>query len=345
MKISIKELCARGLPCDDTRQPGSTRACVGSPFPMERGMIWVNALRCLRRAVLGSVVLLGGMCTFAHAQGEKVVTYYLADPQGSVLVTADANGIVTGSTDYRPYGEQTVGLASSPSYTGHLRDDESGLVYAQQRYYDPQMGRFLSVDPLDVKQSEGRNFSRYWYGSNNPYRYTDPDGREVTCTQDTCTAVSNSLFTLAVDYSTLAALYTKRLIENATQPSQTTQNHSSSDAAPPVATPEPGTAESDEGCIYCVDGANTESGKDYVGSADDLGRRAATAKDGRDRTDATKVDSYKKGDRTDRQNKEQKAINERGGRDKLDNRRNEVAPDKWASRDIPPPPPPPPPKP
>jgi len=52
---------------------------------------------------------------------------------------------------------------------------------------------------------------------------------------------------------------------------------------------------------------------------------------------AEKVDSYKKGDRTDRQNKEQKAMNDRGGKDGLDNKRNEVAPKRWQERGIDPP--------
>lgn len=298
-------------------------------------MFWNHVGRRGRRLAAACIAI--AACMSAHAQSTKVVTYYFTDPQGSVLAPTDANGNLNGSTEYLPYGEPTAALASSPGYTGHLRDDESGLVYAQQRYFDPTIGRFLSVDPIGVGQSEGRNFSRYWYGNNNPYLYTDPDGREVTCAQDTCTAESHSLLEAAVDYGTLAALYTKRLIENAIRPTQSTQNQPADDVVP-VAQPEPGTADSDEGCIYCVDGVNTESGKDYVGSADDLGRRAATAKDGRDRTDATKVDRYKKGDRTDRQNKEQKAINERGGRDNLDNKRNEVAPDKWKDRNIPPPP-------
>lgn len=99
----------------------------------------------------------------------------------------------------------------------------------------------------------------------------------------------------------------------------------------------PGDAESDEGCIYCVDGSNTKSGKDYVGSSDDMGRRERDSSDGRDRRGAERVDSYRKGDRTDRQNKEQKAIDERGGKDILDNRRNEVSPTKWNDRNISPP--------
>lgn len=47
----------------------------------------------------------------------------------------------------------------------------------QQRYYDPSIGRFLSVDPVTAHAKPGQNFNRYWYGNNNPYKFTDPDGR------------------------------------------------------------------------------------------------------------------------------------------------------------------------
>jgi len=56
-------------------------------------------------------------------------------------------------------------------------DADTGLVYAQQRYYDPIVGRFLSVDPVTADAGSGGNFNRYWYANNNPYRFTDPDGR------------------------------------------------------------------------------------------------------------------------------------------------------------------------
>jgi uncharacterized protein RhaS with RHS repeats len=48
----------------------------------------------------------------------------------------------------------------------------------QQRYYDPMIGRSLSVDPVTAYSSPGANFNRYWYANNNPYRFTDPDGRQ-----------------------------------------------------------------------------------------------------------------------------------------------------------------------
>jgi len=47
----------------------------------------------------------------------------------------------------------------------------------RQRYYDPQIGRFLSVDPVSADLNTGANFNRYAYANNNPYKYTDPDGR------------------------------------------------------------------------------------------------------------------------------------------------------------------------
>jgi uncharacterized protein RhaS with RHS repeats len=47
----------------------------------------------------------------------------------------------------------------------------------QQRYYDPIAGRFLSVDPVTTDAATGGHFNRYAYADNNPYKYTDPDGR------------------------------------------------------------------------------------------------------------------------------------------------------------------------
>jgi hypothetical protein len=47
----------------------------------------------------------------------------------------------------------------------------------QARFYDPQVGRFLSTDPVDFRDDDPFTFNRYSYGNNNPYRYVDPDGR------------------------------------------------------------------------------------------------------------------------------------------------------------------------
>lgn len=55
----------------------------------------------------------------------------------------------------------------------------TGLTYMQQRYYDPQIGRFLSVDPVTAYEKPGQNFNRYWYANVNPYKFSDPDGRNA----------------------------------------------------------------------------------------------------------------------------------------------------------------------
>jgi len=46
----------------------------------------------------------------------------------------------------------------------------------QARYYDPVIGRFYSNDPVGFT-GDVTSFNRYSYVGNNPYKYTDPDGR------------------------------------------------------------------------------------------------------------------------------------------------------------------------
>jgi RHS repeat-associated protein len=65
-----------------------------------------------------------------------------------------------------------------------VQDAATGLTYMQQRYYDPLIGRFLSVDPVTAYSMLGANFNRYWYANNNPYKFTDPDGRFGTPWED-----------------------------------------------------------------------------------------------------------------------------------------------------------------
>jgi hypothetical protein len=43
---------------------------------------------------------------------------------------------------------------------------------------DPALGIFLSVDPVTAYSNPMGAFNRYWYAGNNPYTFTDPDGRD-----------------------------------------------------------------------------------------------------------------------------------------------------------------------
>ena len=104
--------------------------------------------------------------------------YQHTDALGSPVAITDANRTVLERRQYDPFGAQLNGpLHDGPGYTGHVSDAATGLSYMQQRYYDPGIGRFLSIDPVSVASNTGDNFNRYWYANNNPYKFKDWDGR------------------------------------------------------------------------------------------------------------------------------------------------------------------------
>ncbi|HET8553284.1 MAG TPA: RHS repeat-associated core domain-containing protein [Rhodanobacteraceae bacterium] len=117
----------------------------------------------------------------AYAQQSNTVTkvtLIMTDAQGNVLMTTDVHGNVLAHYTYRPYGMQQSGPTNKgPGYTGHVNDPNTGLVYMQQRYYDPD-GRFISPDPIGPTPGNIYSFNRYAYANNNPVRFVDPDGRK-----------------------------------------------------------------------------------------------------------------------------------------------------------------------
>jgi RHS repeat-associated protein len=74
----------------------------------------------------------------------------------------------------------SAALKPSPPHrikAAHRRRRRVASGQSVQRYYDPAIGRFLSVDPVGPLQNPINHFGRYHYANNNPYRNTDPDGR------------------------------------------------------------------------------------------------------------------------------------------------------------------------
>jgi RHS repeat-associated protein len=69
-------------------------------------------------------------------------------------------------------------------YTGKERDTESGNDYFGARYYASSMGRWLSPDPINLTNARLMNpantLNKYVYGANNPIKYVDPDGKDIT---------------------------------------------------------------------------------------------------------------------------------------------------------------------
>ena len=63
-------------------------------------------------------------------------------------------------------------------FTGYEKDDETGLDFAEARYYDNRFGRFTAIDPLlaSGQSSNPQSFNRYVYVMNSPTNSTDPTG-------------------------------------------------------------------------------------------------------------------------------------------------------------------------
>jgi RHS repeat-associated protein len=107
------------------------------------------------------------------------VQYDHTDGLGSPVALTGATGSLISRTRYEPYGVTAAGPTPAIGFTGHVSAADLGLVYMQQRYYDPVAGRFLSVDPVVTDANTGSSFNRYVYAANDPYRYVDPDGRQA----------------------------------------------------------------------------------------------------------------------------------------------------------------------
>jgi RHS repeat-associated protein len=69
-------------------------------------------------------------------------------------------------------------------FTGKERDSESGLDNFGKRYYASTMGRWMSPDLVNVTEDRVVNpantLNKYVYGGNNPLKYIDPDGQDIT---------------------------------------------------------------------------------------------------------------------------------------------------------------------
>ena len=117
------------------------------------------------------------------------VSYLTADHLGSPRVITNQNGAVTTRKDYMAFGDEASSAqrTANPNYdssetrkgyTGYEKDGESGLEFAQARYYNATHGRFTSVDPLTASASvkNPQTFNRYSYVLNSPYKFVDPLG-------------------------------------------------------------------------------------------------------------------------------------------------------------------------
>ncbi len=71
-----------------------------------------------------------------------------------------------------------IGNLNPFRYRSYYYDTEFKLYYLQTRYYDPEVGRFISQDGIEYADPETINgLNLYAYCGNNPVMNVDPDGR------------------------------------------------------------------------------------------------------------------------------------------------------------------------
>jgi len=109
------------------------------------------------------------------------LTYLHADRvpagRGSTALTTNASGTTLDDHGYYAYGKDRRGseLHTTQRFTGQ-QGDATGLLYYGARYYDPQLGQFISPDTLVPDAGNLFDYNRYMYARGNPMKYNDPSG-------------------------------------------------------------------------------------------------------------------------------------------------------------------------
>jgi RHS repeat-associated protein len=85
-------------------------------------------------------------------QGETHTFYYHTDHLGSTRLVTDGSKTIVTDAVYHPFGEPTVTGEEPYLYTGKEKD-ETGLYYYGARYYDCEIGRFITRDPVAGEKS------------------------------------------------------------------------------------------------------------------------------------------------------------------------------------------------
>lgn len=131
----------------------------------------------------------------ATPPANPTTSYTVTDQLGSPRVIVNALGEVVSRRDFMPFGEEIApdgtyrttgrkyGTPDSvrQKFTGYLKDEETGLDFAEARMYQNLHGRFTAVDPLlaSGKSNNPQTFNRYVYVMNAPLKHSDPTGLQA----------------------------------------------------------------------------------------------------------------------------------------------------------------------
>jgi RHS repeat-associated protein len=98
--------------------------------------------------------------------------YFSQDHLGSTTALTDSKGALVEREAYDAYGNSTGSAKTRYGFTGRERDAVTGLMYYRARWYDPQLGRFISEDPIGL----AGGINQFAYVGNDPQNRKDPSG-------------------------------------------------------------------------------------------------------------------------------------------------------------------------
>ncbi len=112
--------------------------------------------------------------------------YFGTDMLQSLRIITNQNAQIVSQRDFMPFGED-VPRANYGSdnnrfkFTTYQKDNETGLDFAEARYYNNVNGRFTAVDPLlaSGKSADPQTFNRYIYSLNSPLTLVDSNGEQT----------------------------------------------------------------------------------------------------------------------------------------------------------------------
>jgi len=100
--------------------------------------------------------------------------YFTVDQVGSTRELTDADGNVAERIEYDSFGNGDGSSLTRYAYTGREFDIDANLYYYRNRWYDPQVGRFISEDPIGLRGG----INPYAYVGNNSTGFVDPKGTQ-----------------------------------------------------------------------------------------------------------------------------------------------------------------------
>jgi RHS repeat-associated protein len=100
--------------------------------------------------------------------------YFLQDHLGSTVALTKSDGSVTETNSYDSFGNPSAtSFSTRYQFTGREFDSFNGLQFSRARWYDPNLGRFISEDPIGFG---GGDVNLYGYVRNRPLNRRDPLG-------------------------------------------------------------------------------------------------------------------------------------------------------------------------